>query len=83
MGKDLSDDKISSLKGAFTLFGTDGDVLDKDSTRFVSVNELRHILKSIDEKLELAEFDEWIREVDVSYDGKFLYKDSIARMIAE
>ncbi|KAL5054575.1 hypothetical protein RYX36_035257 [Vicia faba] len=57
--------------------------LDKDSTRFVSVNELRHILTSINEKLEPTEFDEWIGEVDVSYDGKFLYKDSIARMIAK
>ncbi|KAL5081266.1 hypothetical protein RYX36_009687, partial [Vicia faba] len=57
-------------------------VLDKDSTRFISVNELRHILTSVDEKLEPTEFDHWIREVDVSSDGKFSYKDSIARMIA-
>ncbi|KAF7828376.1 putative transferase [Senna tora] len=40
-------------------------VLDKDSTGFVSVSELRHILTNIGEKLEPAEFDEWIREVDV------------------
>ncbi|KAL5054576.1 hypothetical protein RYX36_035258 [Vicia faba] len=58
-------------------------VLDKDSTRFVSINEHCHILTSIDEKLKPTESDEWIREVDVSYDGKFRYKDSIARMIAK
>ncbi|KAL5054570.1 hypothetical protein RYX36_035252, partial [Vicia faba] len=58
-------------------------VLEKDFTRFVSVDELRHILTSINEKLEPTEFDEWIGEVDVSYDGKFRYKDSITRMIAK
>ncbi|KAG6791827.1 hypothetical protein POTOM_000961 [Populus tomentosa] len=134
MGKDLSDDQVSSMKEAFTLFDTDGDgkiapselgilmrslggnptqaqlksiisqenltapfdfprfldlmakhmkaepfdrqlrdafkVLDKDNTGFVAVADLRHILTSIGEKLELAEFDEWIREVDVGSDGR-------------
>ena len=58
-------------------------VLDKDSTGFVSVTELRHILTSIGEKLEPAEFDEWIREVDVGTDGKIRYEDFIARMVAK
>jgi calcium-binding protein CML len=58
-------------------------VLDKDATGFVSVNELRHILTSIGEKLEPAEFDEWIREVDVGSDGKIRYEDFIARMVAK
>ncbi|KAF1873283.1 hypothetical protein Lal_00027321 [Lupinus albus] len=147
MGKDLSDDQISSMKEAFTLFDTDSDgkiapselgilmrslggnptqaqlkaiaaeenltapfdfprfldlmakhmkpepfdrqlrdafkVLDKDSTGFVSVTELRHILTSIGEKLEPTEFDEWIREVDVGSDGKIRYEDFIARMVAK
>ncbi|KAK7252660.1 hypothetical protein RIF29_36767 [Crotalaria pallida] len=147
MGKDLSDDQVSSMKEAFTLFDSDGDgkiapselgilmrslggnptqaqlksivaeenltapfdfprfldlmakhmkpepfdrqlrdafkVLDKDSTGFVSVTELRHILTSIGEKLEPAEFDEWIREVDVGSDGKIRYEDFIARMVAK
>ncbi|KAF4360428.1 hypothetical protein F8388_001899 [Cannabis sativa] len=144
MGKDLSDDQVSSMKEAFTLFDTDGDgriapselgilmrslggnptqaqlksiiaeekltapfdfprfldlmakhmkpepfdrqlrdafkVLDKECTGYVSVTELRHILTSIGEKLEPAEFDEWIREVEVGSDGKIRYEDFIARM---
>ncbi|KAK4746013.1 hypothetical protein SAY87_012325 [Trapa incisa] len=147
MGKDLSDDQISSMKEAFTLFDTDGDgriapselgilmrslggnptqaqltsivaeekltapfdfprfldlmskhlkaepfdrqlrdafkVLDKDSTGFVSIADLRHILTSIGEKLEPAEFDEWIREVDAGSDGRIHYEDFIARMVAK
>ncbi|KAL4575928.1 hypothetical protein LXL04_012015 [Taraxacum kok-saghyz] len=134
MGKDLSDDQVSSMKEAFTLFDTDGDgkiapselgilmrslggnptqaqlktiiaeekltspfdfkrflelmskhlkpepfdrqlrdafkVIDKDATGYVVVADLKHILTSIGEKLEPAEFDEWIREVDVGSDGK-------------
>lgn len=58
-------------------------VLDKDSTGFVSVADLRHILTSIGEKLEPAEFDEWIREVDVGSDGKIRYEDFISRMVAK
>ncbi|CAI9092081.1 OLC1v1027229C1 [Oldenlandia corymbosa var. corymbosa] len=147
MGKDLSDDQISSMKEAFTLFDTDGDgkiapselgilmrslggnptqaqlksivadeklsapfdfnrfvelmskylkpepfdrqlrdafkVLDKDGTGSVDVKDLRHILTSIGEKLEPAEFDEWIREVDVDSDGKIRYEGFIARMVAK
>ncbi|KAH6761263.1 Calcium-binding EF-hand family protein [Perilla frutescens var. frutescens] len=147
MGKDLSDDQVSSMKEAFTLFDTDGDgkiapselgilmrslggnptqaqlksiiaeeklsapfdfqrfldlmskhlkpepfdrqlrdafkVLDKDATGYVVVSDLRHILTSIGEKLEPAEFDEWIREVDVGSDGKIKYEDFIARMVAK
>lgn len=147
MGKDLSEEQVSSMKEAFTLFDTDGDgkiapselgilmrslggnptqaqlktiitgeslnapfdfhrfldlmakhmktepfdrqlrdafkVLDKDSTGFVSVVDLRHILTSIGEKLEPSEFDEWIREVDVDSDGRIRYDDFIARMVAK
>lgn len=143
----LSDDQVSSMKEAFTLFDTDADgkiapselgilmrslggnptqaqlkniiaeeslnapfdfnrfldlmakhlkpepfdrqlrdafkVLDKDGTGFVVVSDLRHILTSIGEKLEPAEFDEWIREVDVGSDGKIRYEDFIARMVAK
>ncbi|XP_022747947.1 probable calcium-binding protein CML13 [Durio zibethinus] len=57
-------------------------VLDKDSTGFVSVANLRHILTSIREKLEPSEFGEWIREVDVGSDGKIRYEEFIARMVA-
>ncbi|GAA0171496.1 hypothetical protein Leryth_008389 [Lithospermum erythrorhizon] len=58
-------------------------VLDKDGNGFVVVSDLRHILTSIGEKLEPAEFDEWIREVDANQDGKIRYEDFIARMVAK
>ncbi|KAJ4951328.1 hypothetical protein NE237_028160 [Protea cynaroides] len=59
------------------------NVLDKESTGYVSVSELRHVLTSIGEKLDPAEFDEWIREVDVGSDGRIKYEDFIVRMIAK
>ncbi|KAJ6851591.1 putative calcium-binding protein CML7 [Iris pallida] len=58
-------------------------VLDKDSTGSVAVADLRHVLTSIGEKLEPQEFDEWIREVDVSPDGTIRYEDFIMRMVAK
>ncbi|XP_074592281.1 putative calcium-binding protein CML7 [Curcuma longa] len=58
-------------------------VLDKDSTGKVSVADLRHVLTSIGEKLEPAEFDEWIREVEVGPDGTIQYEDFILRMVAK
>lgn len=58
-------------------------VLDKDGTGTVAVSDLRHVLTSIGEKLEPAEFDEWIREVDVGKDGTIKYEDFIVRMVAK
>lgn len=58
-------------------------VLDKESTGYVAVSDLRHILTSIGEKLDPSEFDEWIREVDVGSDGRIRYEDFIARMVAK
>ncbi|XP_077242987.1 putative calcium-binding protein CML13 [Tasmannia lanceolata] len=147
MGKDLTDDQVSSMKEAFTLFDSDGDgriaaselgilmrslggnptqaqlkeivtlenlttpfdfprfvdlmkkhmkiepfdrqlrdafkVLDKESSGYVSVSDLRHVLTSIGEKLEPSEFDEWIREVEVGSDGRIRYEDFILRMVAK
>lgn len=147
MGKDLTDEQVSSMKEAFTLFDSDSDgkiapselgvlmrslggnptqaqlkaivaeeklsspfdfprflqimakhmktepfdrqlrdafkVLDKDNTGFVSVTDLRHILTNIGEKLEPAEFDEWIGGVEVGPDGRIRYEDFIAKMVAK
>ena len=58
-------------------------VLDKDSVGIVSVSELRHVLTTTGEKLEPAEFAEWIREVDVGSDGQIHYEDFIAGMVAK
>ncbi|ESW27581.1 hypothetical protein PHAVU_003G214700 [Phaseolus vulgaris] len=147
MGKDLSDEQVSAMKEAFTLFDTNRNgriapselgilmrslggnpteaqlkaivaeekltspfdfsqfldlmakhlkvepfdrqlrdafkVIDKDSTGFVSVTELRHILTCIGEKLEPSEFDEWINDASVITDGKIRYEDFITKMIAK
>uniref|UniRef100_A0A5B6Z8P9 Putative serine/threonine kinase-like n=1 Tax=Davidia involucrata TaxID=16924 RepID=A0A5B6Z8P9_DAVIN len=58
-------------------------VLDKESTGYVAVSDLRHILTTIGEKLDPSEFDEWIREVDVGSDGRIRYQDFISRMVAK
>ncbi|KAE8722523.1 putative calcium-binding protein CML13 [Hibiscus syriacus] len=58
-------------------------VLDKEGSGFVLVSDLKHILTSIGEKLEPAEFDDWIKGVDVGADGKLKYDDFIARMVAK
>ncbi|KAJ6831264.1 putative calcium-binding protein CML7 [Iris pallida] len=58
-------------------------VLDKDSTGLVAVADLRHVQTSIGEKLEPQEFDEWIRDVDVSPDGTIRYEDFTMRMVAK
>ncbi|KAM7491726.1 hypothetical protein LguiA_034647 [Lonicera macranthoides] len=76
MGKHLKPEPFDrQLREAFR-------VIDKDGTGFVAVGDLRHILTSIGEKLEPAEFDEWIKEVDVN-DGKIKYEDFITRMSAK
>ncbi|KAH1203513.1 putative calcium-binding protein CML13 [Glycine max] len=54
MAKDMKPEPFDrQLRDAFK-------VLDKDSTGFVVVSELRHILTNIGEKLEPSEFDEWL-----------------------
>ncbi|MBA0768219.1 hypothetical protein Gotri_017039 [Gossypium trilobum] len=58
-------------------------VLDKEATGFILVSDLKHILTSVGEKLELTEFDDWIKGVDVGSDGKLKYDDFIARMVAK
>ncbi|XP_038970716.1 probable calcium-binding protein CML7 [Phoenix dactylifera] len=58
-------------------------VLDKNATGAVAVADLRHVLISIGEKLDPAEFDEWIRELGVAPDGTIRYEEFIPRMVAK
>ncbi|KAK9716451.1 hypothetical protein RND81_06G234500 [Saponaria officinalis] len=58
-------------------------VLDKESSGFVSVSDLRHILTNIGEKLEPQEFDEWIQDVDVGSDGRFEYEEFISQLLVK
>ncbi|XP_021753845.1 probable calcium-binding protein CML13 [Chenopodium quinoa] len=66
----------SELRDAFR-------VLDKDCSGFVSVSDLRHILTNIGEKLDPAEFDDWIQEVDVGEDGRFQYEEFISQLLVK
>ncbi|RZB51613.1 putative calcium-binding protein CML13 isoform B [Glycine soja] len=60
MAKDMKPEPFDrQLRDAFK-------VLNKDSTGFVTVFELRHILTNIGEKLEPSEFDKWIREAPIN-----------------
>ncbi|KAL9246794.1 hypothetical protein vseg_020287 [Gypsophila vaccaria] len=58
-------------------------VLDKDSSGYVSVSDLRHILTNIGEKLEPEEFDEWIQDVDVGSDGRLEYEEFISKLLVK
>ncbi|GAB4834246.1 Probable calcium-binding protein cml13 [Ancistrocladus abbreviatus] len=58
-------------------------VIDKDSTGYVAVSDLRHVLTNIGEKLEPVEFDEWIQEIGVGSDGRFQYEEFISQMVAK
>nr|CAD1840695.1 unnamed protein product [Ananas comosus var. bracteatus] len=58
-------------------------VLDKDGTGVVAVADLRHVLTSIGEKLDPAEFDEWIREVDVAPTAPSATRSSSSAMTAK
>lgn len=59
--------------------------LKSQGTKFelVDIFDLRHILTSIDENLEAAEFDKQIREIELGRDGRIKYEDFIARIIAK
>ncbi|KAI3816500.1 hypothetical protein L1987_16199 [Smallanthus sonchifolius] len=62
MGKHLKPEPFDrQLRDAFK-------VIDKEGTEHVVVADLKHILTSIGEKLEPAEFNEWIREINVGSD---------------
>ncbi|KAJ3672524.1 hypothetical protein LUZ60_007245 [Juncus effusus] len=64
------------LRDAFKVF-------DKQESGKVSVKDLKHVLTCLGEKLEPAEFDEWIKEVEVGPDGCFKYEDLIQRIVAK
>ena len=49
-------------------------IFDKDDDGFISVEELRHIMQSLGEKLTDNELDEMIAEADSDKDGLINYQ---------
>ena len=49
-------------------------IFDKDDDGFISVDELRHIMQSLGEKMKDSELDEMIAEADSDNDGLINYK---------
>lgn len=49
-------------------------IFDKDDDGLLSVDELRHIMKNLGEKMKDAELDEMIAEADSDNDGLINYE---------
>ena len=52
-------------------------IFDKDDDGFISVDELRHIMQSLGEKLTDNELDDMIGEADSDKDGLINYQGTI------
>src|SRR6218665_2458311 len=59
-------DKAEEVREAFRVF-------DRDGTGSISVQELRHILTNLGEKLSDQEVNDLIKEIDVDHDGQIMY----------
>lgn len=65
-----------ALKDAFRIF-------DKDDDGFISVDELRHIMQSLGEKLTDNELDDMIGEADSDKDGLINYQEFVHVLCSE
>ena len=56
-------------------------IFDKDDDGFISVDELRHIMQSLGEKLTDNELDEMVAEADSDKDGLINYQGILSLYI--
>lgn len=56
---------------------------DRDNSGFINLNEFRHIITTIAEKLTQEEIDKLEEIAKVDGDGKFNYKDLVKAMISK
>ena len=54
-------------------------IFDKDDDGFISVEELRHIMQSLGEKMSDADLNEMIAEADADDDGLINYEGDLSR----
>ena len=54
--------------------GLNSRIFDKDDDGFISVEELRHIMQSLGEKMSEADLNEMIAEADDDEDGLINYE---------
>ena len=59
-------DMLEELREAFRVF-------DKDGNGFISLDELKSVMRSLGENLTEEEFDVMIREADIDGDGQVNY----------
>jgi hypothetical protein len=58
----------------YNIFRFPSRIFDKDDDGFISVEELRHIMQSLGEKMSDADLDEMIAEADADSDGLINYE---------
>ncbi|XP_038066029.1 calmodulin-beta-like [Patiria miniata] len=74
MGQKMKElDTEEEIREAFRVF-------DKDGNGFISAAELRHVMLSLDDKVDKHEVEEMIRDADVDGDGQVNYEEFVAMM---
>ncbi len=56
-------------------------VFDRDGNGLISVEELKHVMTNLGEKLTDEEINEMIKEADVNNDGKINYEEFVRMMM--
>ena len=54
---------------------------DEDGNGFISVEELKHAMTNLGEKLSDRDLEEWIKKADTNGDGQVDYKEFVKMMV--